>query len=203
METTLHQKAFLSQSWFQITDQGLKVTNKSLTRTNDFFVTFEDVGTKTLRYNKGKKGWLIAALILLVVSMGLLVMEKSGGDTDKNAYIIYLTFSVVCLVAYFLTFKRSFYVVNNDNTNPISFLVNRPSREELDTFISTLKEKRKEYLLSKYGQVTKLLSYDKQYNTLNWLNQSEVLSKDEYLSKLEELNKLFSGSNPIGGFHSR
>jgi arsenate reductase-like glutaredoxin family protein len=166
-------------------------------------MAFEDVGTKIVKYSKGKKGWLIAAVILLIVSAGLFVMEKSGGDTDKNAYIIYLTFSVICLVAYFLTFRRAFYLVNNNNTNAISFLVSRPSKEELDAFISELKDKRKEYLSAKYGRVTKLLSYEKQYNTLNWLNQSEVLSSEEYLLKLEELNKLFSGSNPIGGFHSR
>ena len=135
MKHTLHQKTFFSQSWFEIADQGLKVTNKSLTKRSDFFVTFEDIGTKILRYNKGKKGWLTAAAILLVVSAGMFFMQKSGGDTEKNAYIVYLTLSIACFAAYLITFRRFFYLVNNDNTNPVSFLVDSPSKEELDGFI--------------------------------------------------------------------
>ena len=129
-----------------------------------------------------------------------LIMEKSGGDTDKYAYIVYLTFSIICAVLYILTFERSFFLVNNDNSNPIFFLLNKPSKKEIEEFISVLKAERKKYLSSKHGQLTKNLSYQQQYNTLNWQNRCEVLSKAEFELKLAGLNTLFSKPNGSIGF---
>ena len=57
-------------------------------------------------------------------------------------------------------------------------------------------------LIAKYGQITNLLSYEQQLNSLNWLNSIEGLNRDEYQVKIAELNSLFRGSNPIIGFRS-
>ncbi|HCL06693.1 MAG TPA: hypothetical protein DHW64_12360 [Chitinophagaceae bacterium] len=204
MSNALHQKGFfLKQSWFEITDIGLVIKTKTLTSNDEFFMNFEDIGTKIIRSNGGKKGWLIATVVFVILSIGMYVMEQSGGNAEKNAYLFYLIIAIICIVVYLMTYKRSFFLVTNDNSNAIEFLVDKPSKKEIGDFIQILKNRRKEYLSSKYGQLTKLISYEQQYNTLNWLNRSDVFSKEEYEAKLAELNGLFSGSNSIIGFHNR
>jgi hypothetical protein len=204
MKKTLHQKGyFLNENYFEITEEGLSVKTRKMSSASEYFVTFDDMGTKVIKSNKGKKGWLIASMVFLILSIGLLFLAKSGGNADKDAYVVYLIFSVICIAIYLVTFKRSFYVANNDNTNAISFLVDKPSQQELNEFIATLKSERKRNLYSKYTHITKLLSYEQQYDTLNWLNKNEVLSTEEYNLKLAELNSLFSVSNPVIGFHKR
>lgn len=204
MRQTLHQKAFFfNQNWFDITNIGLSVKTKTLTNSNEFFLNFEDVGTKIVKSNKGKKGWLIATVVFLILSIGMYFMEKSGGNAEKDAYLFYFIVTIICAVVYVMTFKRSFFLATNDNSHAIQFLIDKPSKQEIDDFIDTLKSERKEYLSAKYGQLTKLISYEQQYNTLNWLNRSEVFSKDEYDAKLIELNALFAGSNSVIGFHNR
>lgn len=204
MRQTLHQKSFLfKQNWFEITDIGLSVKTKTLTNSSEYFLNFEEVGTKTIKFNKGAKGWLIATVVFLILSIGMYFMEKSGADAEKDAYIFYFIVTIICAAVYVMSYQRSFLLVTNDDSNAIQFLINNPSKQEINDFLATLKSERKEYLSAKYGQLTKLISYEQQYHTLNWLNRSDVFSKDEYDAKLIELNALFAGSNSVIGFHNR
>jgi hypothetical protein len=138
MKKALHQKGyFFNECYFEITDEGLSVKMKKMSNASEYFVTFDDIGTKVIKSNKGKKGWLIASIVFLILSIGLFFLAKSGGNADKSAYVVYLIFMVICITIYLITFKRSFYVANNDNTNAISFLVDKPSQHELNEFIAT------------------------------------------------------------------
>jgi hypothetical protein len=203
MTDTLFQKDLLfNRRWFKIDDEGLSVTSKSLTSSSEVFVKFEDIGVKIIKSKGGKKGWLIATIIFLLLSAGMFFFEKSGGDTDKNAFMVYLILAIISGIIFLLTFKSSFYLADNNNQNAIRFLIDKPSKEELSDFINSLKLERKKVLIAKYGQITNLLSYEQQLNSLNWLSSAQALSKEEYESKVAQLNSLFRKSNPIIGFRS-
>jgi hypothetical protein len=200
MKKTLTQRNLLSKHFYELSPDGLQITEKGVSKSRDYFITYEDIGTKVIKFNKGKKGWLIAALIFLVLTGLLYFLQQNGGNTDKDGYLVYAALTIICAIVYLSTYTRAFLLVTIDDSNPISFLTNNPSESELNEFIQLLKNERKKYLLEKYGTLSKLISYEQQFNTLNWLNRNEVLTKDEYSAKIEELNSLFPASNVITGF---
>ena len=200
MKKTLYQRQFLRQKWFELTDEGLHVRSRNLTKGDEYFTRFEDLGVKVIKSKTGKRSWLIASIIFILLSVVLFFHERAGGDTEKNVFVVYLILSIMCAVVYGMTFKNSFYLATNNNDNAVEFLVDKPSQGELKLFIEGLKEERKNWLLKKYGSLNKLVSYEQQLNTLNWLNNVEALTKEEYEFKLEELNHVFTRATPIVGF---
>lgn len=201
MADTLFQSDFrFNKKWFKINPDGLLVKSKSINRTSQLLIKFEDLGINEVTSKRGKKRWLIASIVFLLFSGGMFFFERTGGDSDKNAYEIYLIFSLISGVVYFLTFKNSFYLIDNGEGNAVEFLTDKPSREILRDFIDTLKTERKKVMIAKYGQLTNMLSFEQQKNTLDWLHSEGVLSTEEYKLKVEELNGLFRKSKPIIGF---
>ena len=202
LETLYQRNIFFHKKWFEINDEGLSIISRSLSSNTELFVKFEDIGVKIIKDKKGKKGWIIASIICFLLAVGLFFDEKTGGNTDKNAFVVYLIFSIIFVVVFFMTYERSFYLADNDSKNAIKFLIDKPSKQELNDFIDKLKIERKKVLLTKYGQLTNLLSYERQLNSLNWLDSIEALSNKEYEDKISQLNFIFQKSNPIIGFKS-
>jgi hypothetical protein len=203
MTETLFQKdLFFNRRWFKIDDEGLLVTSKSLTTSSEIFIKYEDIGVKIIKSKGGKRGWLLASIVFFLISVGMFFFENSGGDTDKNVFVVYLIFAIISAIMFLLSYKRFFYLANNDNSNAIKFLIDKPSKQELSDFVNIIKLERKKVLVAKYGQITNLLGYEQQLNSLNWLNSAQALNKEEYELKVAELNFLFKKSNSISGFRS-
>jgi len=96
MVDTLYQRdLFFNRRLFKLDEEGLSVTSKSLSTSTEVFIKFQDIGVKVIKSKNGKKGWLIAAIVFLLLSMGMFFFERSGGQTDKNAYVIYLILALI------------------------------------------------------------------------------------------------------------
>ena len=200
----LDQRRFLvNKRSFELTDEGIFVRINEMTRSSETFVGFENIGVKRIRSKERKRGWLIATFIFFILSMGLLIYEKTGGQTEKNAFIVYLILAAISGSVFFITSKNLIYLVTSDNNNAIGFYNNNPSKQEFEAFIDLVKTVRKAVLGGKYGELTKLIPYEQQLETLQWLNRIDVLNKDEYDNKVGELKLLFNPDRPIIGFQIR
>jgi hypothetical protein len=204
MSYTLYQKDnFFNQKEFEITAEGLNINSKKLVGSDELFVKFEDIGSKVIKSKSGNRKWLLATIFFFMLSIGMFTYARVGGDVEKNGYLVYLILSIICFTVFFLTYKKSFYLTNSQNKNAIEFLIDNPSKEELNSFIDTLKSQKNNHLKMMYGQVTKMLSYEQQHSNLQWLYNIEAINRQEYESKLSELNVIFSQTtNPIIGFRN-
>lgn len=120
MKHNLYQKdILLNKRWFEITQEGLSIKSKSIRESNELSLRFEDIGLKVVKSKNGKTGWLIATLVSLGLSAIILIDRKTGGDTDKGDFLFYFLLSLVFFVIFVLTYKRSFYLTNNENKNAI------------------------------------------------------------------------------------
>ncbi|MBS0031816.1 hypothetical protein ACTJJ0_32790 [Chitinophaga sp. 22321] len=199
---SLHQRNYLfHEKWFEIKADGLTIRNKQLLNSSEYYLKFEDIGIKTIKSKSGHKGWLIGVFFLAGISALLYVEEINHEKVGHNAYLFYLVAAILCFLAYLFTYKRLIYLAHNNNSSAITFLIDNPSKAELSDFIGVLKEKRKAYLLDKYGQISTLLSYEQQHQNILWLHNVDALSHEEYLSKKQELNTLFKSLPGIGDFH--
>ncbi|GAA0545634.1 hypothetical protein [Chitinophaga japonensis] len=201
-KNTLEQRGFLfNKKWFDITSDGLSVRSKHLLDSSEYYVRFEDVGVKIIKSKSGNIAWLIAGFFLTGIAALLFVEELEGGEVEDNAYLFYLVAAVLCALTYLFTFKRVCYLAKNDNSNAIAFLIDKPSKSELLHFIEHIKEKRKSYLVEKYGHLTTMLPYEQQYQNLLWLNNVDALTHEEYKAKVDELNNLFQAFPGMDHIH--
>jgi hypothetical protein len=111
---------------------------KAFSEVTNSHCPLKKIGVKTSSVKFIKKGWLIATVILFLLSIGLLINEKAGGDGEKNAFVVYLILGIVTGIITLFTYKRFFYLANHDNQNAIEFLLNKPSKQELQRFIDEL-----------------------------------------------------------------
>ena len=199
MENTFFQRdRHFNRKWFTLTEQGMQVKQKSLFSSGEYFVDYENIGSKIIKTKAGKKGWLIATASLLSLSLLLFILRMAGEDIGRGAELFYLLIGIICFLVYFISFKSTFYLAQSGNTNAIEFLANRPTKEKLELFIEQLKSKQKEVLLEKYGNLNRNLSYETQYQNLTWLRDNNVLNKAEFGDKLTQLDKLYSSKNRLG-----
>lgn len=201
-KNTLYQRGFLlNRKWFEIGADGLSVRYKSLLGGGAYYVKFEQLGVKTIKSKSGNVGWLIAAFFSVGVGILLLADELGKGKPEYSNPLFYLVASVLCFLTYLFTYKRVFHLTRVDNTNAIAFLIDKPSKMELQDFIQHIKDKRKDYLVAKYGLLTSMLPYEQQHQNLLWLNNIDALSHKEYMEKMEELSRLFRSSPGVSQVH--
>ncbi|MFC5623826.1 hypothetical protein [Algoriphagus winogradskyi] len=199
MDKKFSQKDFLfNRKHFTLKEDGLHLVYKSLIKSSEVFVKYENIGTKIIINKSGKKGWLIATGVLLALSLSLYIDNKFSGNVERSFEAFYFGISMSCLLVYLLTFKQSLHLTKDDNTNSIEFLLNNPSKTHLDDFLLELKNKKKEVLLEKYGGLNKNISYEKQYENLNWLRHNNALNSEEHKQKIKELDDLFVQNRAIG-----
>lgn len=191
MDRLEQTKRFFHRRIYELTDNGLKGQLKRLFDSSEYFVDYEDVGVRILKSKSGNTVWLIIAIIGLVLPVLLLIARLFGGDVEGGAEVLYLTIGLVSGLIYWLTYSKSFYLVQPGNKNAIEFIYDNPTKEDLDQFIETLRTKRNKVLEDKYGQVNALLPYEQNHQNLIWLLNIDVISKDEFDKRLFDLNSKF------------
>ncbi|RZK01864.1 MAG: hypothetical protein EOO43_23680 [Flavobacterium sp.] len=200
MHNEFSQHNFFEKRYYKLTDTGLRVRYKTLIKTHDYELKYEEVGSKLVEFTGGTKAWLVPAIFLTVLAVILYFDRTGGGDVEKGAELFYLSFAMVCFTIYILTYKRVCYLSRSNNVQSIEFLSNKPTREKLDNFIKVILSKRKTFLMERYGQLNKNVSYQSQYDNLRWLLDNDALDQNDYDEKLGKLEKLFSSTTVIKGF---
>ncbi len=202
MQFDFYQKRGFEKRGFKFTDKGLFVHYSKFFKTHEYELNYEAIGNRLIFSKKGIKAWLIAAILLLFASFVLLLDRLNGGEVEKGAEIFYLLPGIAFLTTYFLTYEKACYLVKSNNTNAIQFLIEAPSKKELEDFLTFLESKRKWYLLDMYGQINKNISYEKQHDNFMWLHDTGVITFDELGKKKVELDLVLQSNTVVSGFLS-
>jgi hypothetical protein len=192
--------SFFNKKTFEITNTGLSVREKTIISKRDYFVEFDNIGSKELRTKSGKAYWLIISFFAFMISLVLFVDQRHGGNVEDDAYLFYLVISLACIIIYFFTYKQSFFLLKPDNTYSIEFFNNKPNKIEFENFINELIERRNKILTEKYGQIILQVTYDQNYNNQIWLLNNNVITQDEFKKIVTELDKLYKKTERIIGF---
>lgn len=203
MNNTLIQQDFLfNRKQFTITTEGIHVKSRRFLNNNEYFLNFEDIGLKAIKKRQGKLGWLVGIIAFVMLAFVVLVAQLRGADVEPEAFGVYLGIAAIFTAGYLVTYERLCYLTNNDNSNSVIFLLDNPNQTVFESFLTDLKTARKTYLLRKYRSFSRLLSFEQQYNQLQWLYSTSTISTAEYEASLSELNNLFNTTGTIRGFQS-
>ncbi|WP_216848960.1 hypothetical protein [Pedobacter sp. L105] len=200
MHYDFSQHKLFEKRWFKFTDDGLRVRYRSIMKTNEYEIKYEDIGNKIVDFSGGVRAWFIPTLILSIVSGILYIDRINGGDVENGAEFFYLSFALVCLILYIMTFKKARYLSKSNNANAIEFLRKKATEKDLENFINQILSRRKSFLIERYGQLNRNISYESQYNNLKWLLDNNVLDQKSYEEKLADLEELFPATTVIKGF---
>ena len=175
---------------FNIEENGIRINRKKLSSSTEIFIEYEDVGSKIILEKKRKIFWLILSLVFLSFSIYVFIKRLIGGNVGDGAEIFHLSMSLVFFAVFLFTKKNILFLAHADNTNAIEFIGSKRYKDKLDDFIKLLLQKRDKFLVEKYTTLDQLLPYDQQYNTLIWLYNLKLLTKEQLKSKIEELDKM-------------
>ncbi len=192
MEKLIQTDRLFNKKIFELTDTGLRGQQKKLFSSVEYFVDYEDIGVRILKNKTGRNGLLVASIIGFMLTAVVFISKLAGKDVEPGAELLYLTTAIVCGTMYWLTYSRTFYLVQQGNKNAIEFICDNPTKESLDQFINTLKEKRRVILDDKYGQINVHLPYEQNHQNILWLFNNDVIDKVEFDNRVNELNSKFN-----------
>lgn len=151
-ESIIQKDLRLRYKSFLITEKGLQVKHKSLLRSGEYLLAYENVGTRIYKDNKGIYGLLFSSTLLGLVSVLLYLLRHTGEGVDSSVYLFYFGISLILFILFLLTYKRTFYLVKYGNVEAIEFLQNKPSKAEVNAFIEVLKVTRNTFYLINMGK---------------------------------------------------
>ncbi|QDW26391.1 hypothetical protein [Pedobacter sp. KBS0701] len=195
-ESIIQKDLRLRYKSFLITEKGLQVKHKSLLRSGEYLLAYENVGTRIYKDNKGIYGLLFSSTLLGLVSVLLYLLRHTGEGVDSSVYLFYFGISLILFILFLLTYKRTFYLVKYGNVEAIEFLQNKPSKAEVNAFIEVLKVTRNTFLLNKYGQINFSCTLEENYQNLVWLANNEVINNIEFNLMADKLNQEMQQQQP-------
>ena len=175
---------------FKIMEDGVHVTQKGMTSSYEYFVEFEEIGTKTSIQKSRNLIWISLSILLLIICISVFINRINGGKVGNGAEVFHFVSSAIFYLVFILTRKNTFTLLNHDNTSGIDFIGSSRYRNKVDNFINLIHEKRKLYLIEKYTSLNDFMPYEQQYNDLIWLYKIKLLSEEELKSKIQLLNEI-------------
>ncbi|MBX2964955.1 MAG: hypothetical protein KF845_02330 [Cyclobacteriaceae bacterium] len=202
MDRLIQTEKLFYRKTFELTDKGLQGKQRKLFNTVEYFVDYENVGIRIFRSKSGTYGFLVASIIAILVAIIVFISRSAGNEVGRGAEIFYLSIGLICGLFYWLTYSRTFCLVQPGNKNAIEFICDNPSKEQLDKFIENLKQKRNSTLDDKYGHVNTHLPYEQNHQNILWLFNNDVIGKDEFDRRISDLNSKYNTpSNRKIGFN--
>ena len=87
MKNTLSQKAFPFNSIrYELTEQGLSVSNRSLFKKETYFLKFEEIGIKRMNMRKWQPRNVMASVLLIFVTILMYVQEQVGAGNKRTHF---------------------------------------------------------------------------------------------------------------------
>jgi hypothetical protein len=199
MQYDFSQQRLLEKKHFRFMEDGLFIHTSNAGKVHEYEIKYELIGTKIIYWKNGMSIYLLVAAFFTAISI-LFCFDTGEPKIELSMRLFIAALVPLFISIYFITYKRARYITNSVNSNPIEILSNRPSVDAVDNFIKEVLYRRRTFLLQRFGQLNKNISYEPQYYSLNWLLDNDVINQDEYEKKIDELNTLYPSTPAIKGF---
>lgn len=195
----LHQSKLFTKKNFIIKESGLHVQNKDLTSSFEVEIPFEEItARKIMTQKKSEILLLILTLlfsIIFIANFGMKVL----GDPEITWGTVLILFAFPCLCG-LLTYVRRIhsYFIPTINNGLLEIFYGKPTKEDAEKFINTLKLSINSYLKIKYGKIDMELPIDPQLSNLMWLRDRDIINEKEFEDLKNQLYGKRTLNSPIG-----
>ncbi|ANF52441.1 hypothetical protein A0O34_18795 [Chryseobacterium glaciei] len=189
---TLAQKDGRNSKYFEIQEDGVFVKNNFAKEINEYKVYFSDIQDDETVFRKKKDPVLIGIVISMVFNSILVTIFIN--DSYQLSYSIGM---IVFVIALFPTLivggicNNEFRKENSKSltaSKPIIFSYAKKEMEEVNSFITKIKESKKDYYLREYYKVDNLIPTHVQISRIHWLYESKYINESDAKFILDEID---------------
>lgn len=197
---TLAQKDGRNSKYFEIQEDGVFVKNNFAKEINQYKVYFGDINNDETVFRKSKDFVLIAITIVVLFNSIILTIVING-----YYYFNYpagmIVFGIAIIPSLIVTticnseFRRE-STKNLGASRPLAFLYRKKDIQEVDLFISKIKESKKAYFMKEYYKVDNIIPFDVQLARIHWLYEMKYISESDANFIIEEIDtrRIIKGS---------
>lgn len=185
----LTQKQGSRRREFELQGTKLHVKTKSMGERNEYTIDIEYLGEERYYKTFSRIGPRIVGslfLIVMVISIVGFSLEKdwSNGDNIGALILGVVVFGGLGLLAFLAPLRNEMHLVGG--SAQVMFLLNRPSKEEMENFVNELIRRSRQVIIEKYTKIDPDLSEEIQINNFYWLKQRGFISEEEYENLKQE-----------------
>ena len=174
----LHQKILGQKRSFFLLPNKLKVYIKDSNGKQENYFSYESLNRKVQIVCQKNPQLLFLSLATFAFS-GCLLLQSS--IIEKGIYYAVFPLIVAISSAILYQYKQQNYIIIQTSVGQkIVFILNKPSRQALETFLVQLWSYRKQYLRDKYFYINYNCDLDRQTLRLHWLLEQNIITKAEY-----------------------
>jgi hypothetical protein len=180
----LIQKSLLSKNIYSIENAVFRIRQKGIFESKEFTIPLDEISPNFERHYFRQHIVIPLVIAFLFFSLGFYM----------NLIEVSFAVTMILLIILWQIYTKSHGVIKL-NTKRELLMINAqsPSRKEVDSFITTLFQKQKDYLKWKYGTLDKDLDFDIQITNFRKLRNMGILSDLEYEQIKMELKAIIRG----------
>jgi hypothetical protein len=188
---TLAQKDGRNSKCFEIQEDGVFVKNNFAKEINEYKVYFPDIQNDETVFRKKKDPVLIGIVISMIFNSILLtiVINETYQLSYSIGMIVFVTALIPSLIVTALC-NNEFRRENSKSltaSKPLIFSYTKKEINEVDAFISNIKESKKQFFLKTYYKVDNLIPIPVQISRIHWLYENKYISESDAKFIIDEL----------------
>lgn len=194
--TRLEQRHFFTRLTYQIIDNGIAATERTIFTPKKYKVPFENISLEATEVTVSSKFrfWVMIIFFSLALMTGLLKLFSQ--DVGGGAYLIWMALGIIAGVSFLLS--RETFLVYGSGELTLVVYKDKPTPEALAAFVDEVQCKKHDYLLQHYLLDTTVSSSVDAIHKLTWLrNEGAITDKEFEILKAEVVqNSRWGGSLP-------
>lgn len=179
MSIFLKQKKLFRSKEFELTGKSLKIKTSKPFDHIENEIGLEQITDKFVKIKNPNVVFILITLgtfACIVITMISHFFDTKG--SDWFTIMFYVTLFILSIFLSFVTYENNLNITLK-NGLVIGFFNNLPSTDEMENFLSHLKEKRKALLLESYAKSSEYLSQEQISNNLYWLWHNYIIDDAE------------------------
>ncbi|MFC7347124.1 hypothetical protein ACFQO9_10390 [Chryseobacterium zhengzhouense] len=187
----LKQKNGRNSKYFEILEDGVLVKDNFAKEVQEYRVYFTDIQDDEIVFRKSKD-FVLLGIAVSVLFNGIFLNIIINDSFDLSGSMSVFVFALIMIPALVIVglCNNEFRKESSKNlaaTKPIVFFYTKKDMIEVDSFISKIKESKKNYYLKTYYKVDNLIPVQVQIGRIHWLYENKYISESDAQFIIDEL----------------
>ena len=189
----LNQKQGSRHIEFELNGNKLHVKTRSMGEHNEYTIDVEYLGEERFYKTYSRIGTRIVGVFFYIMMIMYIISfflkdNRASSDNIWGLILGILLGGGLGSLAFFAQLRNELHLVGG--SAQVMFLLNKPSKEEMENFINEIINRSCKILIDKYSKVDPDLPEDIQIRNLYWLKEKGLISEEKYEELKQEYRNL-------------